>query len=533
MADVSQQKGINGNLGDKARNDNIERRKRRRRRRRKSKSEQHGVVSDVLKKNTDVAKNEILKDAKLVEPKEVLSPKPESKFELEADAEVADEEAADADSELKSKSELQFEPDEAFNPFEVSSESAAPVLESEETESFAPIPASQEEVATPPTVSSSELSQNFHSVNEHDGPKASPDWLNMAHDEDDAEEAESSVDAPEAESSVDASAVELVESKDLDTLADAKTAHEEDLLSEKKSVLNSLFNVVMELSPALGRVFNIKVIGGLVLIVALIWGFLWAFSSNFFGLFESKPDSTTVQSVHTSDEKLLNESGLGAGMIFGGNSGSVNDVLAVSVKVADIFGTLSEARIFGETGISSAVYYGELFDERDNLNQFASYVLQLRDLQNLYSIDVYSLLNRNVEREKTLLGYLADLRKALVDGNRIYSSILLNIDDLMISYNSVSDDKAAFEIDFFAALADLEPEKSDLLLKSFVDIAQKQIALKARISALQRLSSYYGNALKKLDVRIDAVANNQEVLIQGIRVVDVPGAGDLDIIIRP
>ncbi len=55
--------------------------------------------------------------------------------------------------------------------------------------------------------------------------------------------------------------------------------------------------------------------------------------------------------------------------------------------------------------------------------------------------------------------------------------------------------------------------------------------MKARVAALDRLAEYYETALKRLARRINAVEQNREALVRGIRVVDVPGAG-VDIIIR-
>jgi len=307
---------------------------------------------------------------------------------------------------------------------------------------------------------------------------------------------------------------------------------DETLLTEKKSFFDSLRGVMEELSPVLGKVFNMRIIGGIIAMIVLVMGGMWVYSSNFFGLFDGngyKADGPYA----AADGELLREYGFTAHFLFGGNDGSVSDALPVSIRITDYFGTLSEPRIEGETGISAATYYGGLFDEREIVNQFVEYVRNLAMLQNLYSIDVYSMLDQTTARDRALFDYLDQLRDAQEESTRVKQAVLVNIDDLKLSYNSISDDKDSLETDFFAALNDLEPEKSDLLLKSFVDVSQKQLALKARVAALEKVSSFYDIALQQLDERINAVDSNKQALIQGIRVVEVPGASDLDIIIRP
>ena len=56
--------------------------------------------------------------------------------------------------------------------------------------------------------------------------------------------------------------------------------------------------------------------------------------------------------------------------------------------------------------------------------------------------------------------------------------------------------------------------------------------MKARVNALNKLVDYYNNALVRVAKRIEAVDKNKEALIQGIKVVDVPG-GNIPIIISP
>jgi hypothetical protein len=142
------------------------------------------------------------------------------------------------------------------------------------------------------------------------------------------------------------------------------------------------------------------------------------------------------------------------------------------------------------------------------------------------------MLDKTIARDKALLKYLDDLKVARDESVEVSRTIQLNIDDMKMSYDSLTPEKTKYETDFFASMDDLEAEKSDVLLKGFVDIIQKQAALKAKYGALARLLTYYDNALKKMNSRIQAVEQNQDALVKGIRVVDVPGGG-IDLIINP
>ncbi len=303
-------------------------------------------------------------------------------------------------------------------------------------------------------------------------------------------------------------------------------------IGEKNSILDVLKRVGNTVLKVLGSVFNFKVIFGLLIVALLagggyffLGGDIW---SNFDGWFGG---GEADNGINISDEGLYEENGFLGASIFGENQGSMKDLIPVQVGIADFFGRLREPREQGETGISAATYYGELMDEREIVNMFVSYVDTLERMQNLYQVDVYELLDKTTDREEALRNYLIDLRDALEEGRISLDAIELNIDDLSQSFNSLSPDKQQYEDDFFASLEDLEAEKSDVLLKSFVDASQKQVALKARVAALERLKEYYDNALAKVERRISAIDQNMEALSRGIRVVDVPGAG-IDLIVR-
>ncbi len=231
------------------------------------------------------------------------------------------------------------------------------------------------------------------------------------------------------------------------------------------------------------------------------------------------------------DEELLREWGITTALVFGDNRGNSQDLLASQIYNAYYFGFLKEPKVQGETGITPAYYYGTGADQVAQTNQFIDDISNLRELVSLYDVDVYRMLDQTTDREKALDGYVTKLHATMDKSQTISDQLKTEIDDLKVSYDSLTPDKTQFESDFFTALQGLAGEKSDFLLKSFIDVTQKQAALKARYSALQQLATYYDSAMQKLSVRITAVEQNHQALVQGIHVVDIPGA-NLDIILQ-
>ena len=286
---------------------------------------------------------------------------------------------------------------------------------------------------------------------------------------------------------------------------------------------------------------NIRVIGGVAAILVVVglgyWGFTqkwheqaWSAVSGTVGsFFKPKPEEPKVEvKPNVNDERAF---GITTALLFAQNKGVYTDRVTSDIAIALYYGGLQEPRVQGETGISAATFYGELKDQADFVNVYVEYVNNLDHMQSLYKTDVYKLLDQSTKRDEVLLKHLDELVAMKDKGLRIQEQIGINLDDLKVSYESLNGEKNKGETDFFAALSDLQGQKSDTLLKQFIEVSQKQVALKARIAALTKLQAYYATALARLDKRLEAIDKNRDALIQGIRVVDVPGS-DLDLIIK-
>ncbi len=320
-----------------------------------------------------------------------------------------------------------------------------------------------------------------------------------------------------------------------------ETMSESEGLNVKKSFLQAAGGFSAGVLQSVGKAFHqfrlkfdVKKLG-VFLVLMVIGGGLYAgylfkvhetVYNSVAGLFKAPPP-VEVQ----LDEQLLREWGITTALLFGDNRGSTKDLFASQLFNAYYFGYLSEPRVEGETGITPAYYYGKGEDLVAATNRFIAYVKNLRELVSVYDVDVYQMLDQTTEREKAMNAHVAKLKEVQEKSTAMLKEINTEIDDLKISLESLNPEKTRSETDFFVALQGLAGEKSDFLLKSFIDISQKQTALKAHLAALQKLSGYYDSSLQKLAIRITAIEKNYQVLVQGIRVVDIPGA-NLDIIIK-
>lgn len=277
-------------------------------------------------------------------------------------------------------------------------------------------------------------------------------------------------------------------------------------------------------------IFNFRKLGVFVLLMfvggALYAGYLFKVPEKIAGIFKSSPPAQK-----TVETQIAGETGITPALVFGDNRGSVKDLVATQLSNSYYFGLLSEPRIDGETGVTPAYYYGTQADLNAATNKFIGYVTNLRELISSYDVDIYQMLNQTTQREDVLTAHLTKLKDLLNKSSTVAKELNLEIDDTKISYDSLNPDRTRFETDFFVALQGLAGQKADFLLKSFVDVSQKQVALKAHLAALQQLLVYYTAALKNLTIRITGIEKNYQVLAQGIKVVDIPGA-NLDIILK-
>lgn len=253
-----------------------------------------------------------------------------------------------------------------------------------------------------------------------------------------------------------------------------------------------------------------------IAIVVLILGFLF-FSFDLFGG-EEDDSSTDVEVVREPDSvNLIRE-------------GDAYDIIA-----SYIFGleyTPIEALPIGFYGDISGIQAAFIFGQTADLNrqQFVEYVALFRQLENIYAVNLYDLVNLAVDRRATLDQHLLEM-KGLIDQAK---TVLVAIDQRLTSidaeYELVTTQRDLYEHEFFNSLNALSGENANEFLDLFVANSQKSIALKAEFNAIANIQQMFLNGLALLEPRYADIQANKEALIKGVKVFDVPSS-DIDAII--
>ncbi len=281
----------------------------------------------------------------------------------------------------------------------------------------------------------------------------------------------------------------------------------------------------------------IKFLFKLAIIAALIAAAFWAGSSfkimdRINGLLMPKQGLELVKGDNTRivvDQELFERWGFRTAVYFGKNHGDIRDLTYNIFFNANYFGLLKDPVFFGQTGISAAIYYGFGRDVVYIKNRYIYYVQYLAKLRFANAVKVSDVLDGKVRRDEALDAFVNETRDLFEEGNKLRKEINVQVDDLKISVNSLDPDKDRYETDFFAALEQTQGEKSEVLINKFIDTAQKQVELKAKLAALTKLSILYEEALIQMKIKLDDVVQNREALITGVTVKEVPGS-DLNLI---
>lgn len=285
------------------------------------------------------------------------------------------------------------------------------------------------------------------------------------------------------------------------------------------------------LSKIIGFVFRLIVV--LALIVAAFWiGSSLKLMDYFSGVFDAKQGvelNTGDNQQVVVDDRLLQILGFKTAQVLGENRGDVTDNVYNVFFNANYFGKLKDPVFYGETGVTSAIFFGFGRDEEFFQNKFVYYVKYLEKLNLANKVKIADVLDSKTRRDEALDEFILETTDLFERGNELRKEINVQIDDLKVSTNSLNPDKSRYEIDFFASLQDLEASKADELLKKFIDVTQKQVELKAKLAALSKLSEYYESVLVNMKLRLEAVQKNREALISGVTVTETPGV-DLELI---
>jgi hypothetical protein len=261
----------------------------------------------------------------------------------------------------------------------------------------------------------------------------------------------------------------------------------------------------------------------IVFVVALVLGvvFLIFFVFNRGGDgSEDQPGETDENVVESSEDGVPTEIDLGtvpyeivSSYIFGLEYGDENHVPIE----ADPINSWAD-----EGGIESALILGDQVS-MDRV-EFVEFTELIRDMENIFDTDVYSLVNSTTDRTERLDEHIGQMLALIEDGEAAVLKIDANLEALNLKFETVALDRDTQEAAFFDSLDQLYGQNAYESLEEFIELSRSTQQIRAVFEANQALREKFINALTVLIPRYEDILANKEALVKGVRVFDVPGS---------
>ncbi len=163
--------------------------------------------------------------------------------------------------------------------------------------------------------------------------------------------------------------------------------------------------------------------------------------------------------------------------------------------------------------------------------KFVAFIALLDDMQNIYTTDVYGLLDKSVDRRAALEEFIKTMDDVIKQGDNAYNQIQQEMNLISAQYEQITESRDQYETLFFEASQNLYGEEAYKNLTTFIDLEKQAVALKSQHSADKTLSDMFANSLNALRPRYEDVVANVDALIQGVHVYDIPDS-EINAIIR-
>lgn len=154
----------------------------------------------------------------------------------------------------------------------------------------------------------------------------------------------------------------------------------------------------------------------------------------------------------------------------------------------------------------------------------------LQEFGNILGIDVNDLLNRSTDRAGVLNEYVSAL-------TNIRARSALKAVDLTASLDSLKKDQqerrkriAEIQKRINQAVKDKDFAVAGTLQQDIVKMQSELATVDGAVTQTNTALKSYKDFLTVADRRLQAIAENREILIAGLKVVDVPGIDDLELI---
>lgn len=173
---------------------------------------------------------------------------------------------------------------------------------------------------------------------------------------------------------------------------------------------------------------------------------------------------------------------------------------------------------------------GEEIGEVAANSEFAQ---MLEDFQKVYSgasQDVWELLDQSDDRSKALEEFIDKLHYLEYLGRTNVEKLQQQNEQISNEFTAAEEQRDEAEAEFFAAMENMDGNKSTAALDQYILHAERVVDLRAKFRARARLIDFYESVMEDLALRITDIELNKEALVKGVKVVDIRGS-DIDLII--
>lgn len=154
----------------------------------------------------------------------------------------------------------------------------------------------------------------------------------------------------------------------------------------------------------------------------------------------------------------------------------------------------------------------------------------LEEFGTVLHVDVNDLLNRSADRVETLDGYAVGLQNITERSKRRAAEIKEQITGLRAQERDQKKTVSSIDKEVKKALKDKDYGTAGTQQEALLEAQQEANATSMQLKQLSTLQATFGELLDIAESRIKALESNREILIAGLRVVDVPGVEDLGVL---
>ncbi|MBI5754479.1 hypothetical protein HZA40_05025 [Candidatus Peregrinibacteria bacterium] len=175
---------------------------------------------------------------------------------------------------------------------------------------------------------------------------------------------------------------------------------------------------------------------------------------------------------------------------------------------------------FGDLGgVDAGIIFGTVANLRQA--QFVEYEQVLEKMNNIYNVDIYSMLDLSVDRRATLDKYLKDMDALITQGTADLANIEIDLAQFKTQYDAFSKQSGAYETAFYNYAKSYYGQTAYDNLQLFMDTANQAARIKAQHGAENTLKTMFINSLNALKPRYQDISANTEALIKGVKVFDI------------